>query len=70
MDKIELIKHLKRNHPYPEDVFIPPTKEQWERFHKILEDAGFSSGPFIGHACRIGYDACIYMFESNQEEQP
>lgn len=64
MDNAEIISQLKKNHPYPTDVFIEPTKEQWERFHKVLKKVGIESGGFIGHACRIGYDACIYMFET------
>ena len=59
----ELIKHLKGMHPYPEDIFIPPTKEQFEQIHKVLKDAGLSSDAFAGHACRIGYNACIFNIE-------
>jgi len=67
MDKAELINHLQKLHPYPKDVFIPPTPEQWEKFHKVLKDAGLSSGGFVGAACRIGYEACIYMI--NQKDK-
>ncbi len=66
MDKEATISQLKKNHPYPDDIFIPPTKEQWEKFHEVLKNAGLSSGGFVGHACRIGYDACIYMFETTE----
>ena len=59
----ELLIKLEEQHPYPDVVFIEPTTEQWDKFHKVLEDAGFSSAPFIGHACRIGYDACMYKIE-------
>ncbi len=64
-----VISQLKKNHPYPEDVFIPPTKEQWEKFDEILKHNGMSPDAFMGHACRIGYDACIYIIESNQEDK-
>ena len=59
----KLIKHLKGMHPYPEDIFIPPTKEQFEQTHRVLKDAGLSSDRFAGHACRIGYNACIFNIE-------
>lgn len=68
MEFKELIEYLTKTHPYPADIFIEPTKEQWKEFHKILKDAGFESGGFIGHACRIGYDACLYQLEKIKEE--
>jgi len=64
----ELIDYLIKTHPYPEDVFIPPTKEQWEQFHKVLKDAGMGSDGFVGHCCRIGYDACLYQLKKIEEE--
>ena len=59
----QLIELLKRQHPYPDDVFRPPTKKQWQQFHKALKDAGLPSMRFVGHACRIGYDACLHQIE-------
>ena len=65
--KDEIIDYLEKIHPYPDDVFIEPTKEQWETFHRILAENGMSSGGFIGHACRIGYDACLYQLKKQNE---
>ena len=65
MNETEILEYLKERHPYPEDLFIPPTKQQWQDFHKVLKDAGYnSSGGFVGECCRIGYNACINILES------
>ena len=65
--KNEIIDYLKKAHPYPTDVFIPPTEEQWRKFHKVLKDAGMSSDGFVGGCCRIGYDACLFQLEKLNE---
>ena len=65
--EVELINFLKKSHPYPKNIFIPPTNEQWKKFHKTLRDAEISGDGFAGAAARMGYDACIYIIESNQE---
>ena len=57
--KSDLIKFLEEQNPYPEDIFIPRSSEDWEKYHKVLKDAGLESAGFIGQACRIGYNACI-----------
>jgi len=67
-DLRELISYLTKTHPYPVDVFIEPTKEQWEKFHKVLKDAGMNSGGFVGHTCRIGYNACLYQIEKTKND--
>ena len=67
-DLRELISYLIKTHPYPEDVFIPPTEEQWRKFHKVLKDAGMSSGGFVGQCCRIGYDACLNQVEKTKDD--
>lgn len=59
----KLIEQLKEQHPYPDDIFIEPTKKQWEAFHKLLSESGMLSGGFIGAACRVGYNACIFQIE-------
>jgi len=60
----ELVKLLKHNHPYPEDIFLPRSKEDWQKFHRVLKDAGIESGGFVGHCCRVGYEACINHIET------
>ncbi len=68
-DLRELMSYLIKTHPYPDDVFIPPTKGQWKEFHKVLENAGFKSGGFVGHCCRIGYDACLHQIEKTKNDR-
>ena len=63
MNKEEIINDLIKNHPYPDDVFIEPTKEQWDKFHRVLNGEEMSSGAFIGTACRIGYNACLHIIK-------
>ena len=65
--EVELINFLKKSHPYPKNIFIPLTNEQWKKFHKTLRDAEISGDGFAGAAARMGYDACIYIIKSNQE---
>lgn len=64
MTRKDILKHLKKNHPYPKDVFIEPTKEQWDKFHRLLSSKEMPSGAFIGTACRIGYNACLHQLEN------
>lgn len=63
MKKQEIIDSLKEMHPYPNDVFIEPTKEQWKKINKALQDAGFNETGVHGAACRIGYNAAIHNLE-------
>jgi len=63
----KLIEQLTENHPYPNDVFIEPTKQQWKKFHKLLSENGMSSGGFVGSACRIGYNACLFQIKKFSE---
>ena len=68
MKVTELIEILKDQHPYPTDIFMERNKEDWEKFHKVLKDNGIESGGFIGQACRIGYNACLFQIERFVED--
>ncbi len=62
-----LISLFKKNYPYPKDVFISPTKEQLGKFYEVLKYNEMSPDAFMRYACRIGYDVCVFIIESNQE---
>ena len=47
-----LRKVLEWCNAYPEDVFIPCTKEDWDRFHQVLKDNGLNGTAFTGDISR------------------
>ena len=65
----ELIELLIEQHPYPNDLFDEPTKEEWTEFHVACSVAGFSSAPFVGTAARMGYNACISRMKEILKKQ-
>ena len=47
----------KPSNPYPEEVFIEPTKEQYELFHKTLQKQGLTLDKFSGAVGRRLWDS-------------
>lgn len=55
----ELIKILNEENPFPEDIFIEPSDEDWKKYHAILNKENIPSNRFVGSSCRLGYNSCI-----------
>ena len=54
---IKLIRELVPLNPYPEDIWIEPTKEQYNLFHQILQKQGLTLDKFTGALGRRIWDA-------------
>lgn len=60
----KLVEHLKKQHPYPEDVFLPITdKDDWKKFQDLCEKNGLRYMGFVGECFRRGYDVCVDKVE-------
>ncbi len=56
---IEQLDEMKARNPYPESIFIPPTKEQYAKLHKLLKREGWSLDAFSGDMGRRVWNTCI-----------
>lgn len=59
---------VKSNNPYPSDIFIEPTKEEWIKVQKIFKEAGLVQDKFFGSAGRSVWNNCIANVEKELEE--
>ena len=58
----------KNNNPYPESVFTEPTKEQFARFHEILQKEGLALDKFAGSLGRRIWNTLVEMLEQALKE--
>lgn len=64
VDKSEqLLKELRANNPYPEDVFTEPTKDEYAKVQKLFIDAGLIQDRFFGAYGRKVWNNCIEKAE-------
>lgn len=54
---------------YPEDVFIPPTSEEWANFHQVLKNNGLNGTAFSGDISRHIVNGIKAIIESGSKEQ-
>jgi len=55
----ELKKEIEElQNPYPEDIFPIPTKQEWKKFHKILEEKNLTQDKFFGYFGRLVWNNC------------
>lgn len=59
------IEGLVIDNPYPEDIFIEPTKEQYALLHKKLKEVGLTLDKFSGAIGRMVYKGLSADFQSN-----
>ena len=62
------LDQAKADNPYPADVFIERTPDQWRKFHKALKKAGLKADGFIGSHSRAVWDHAIEAVEKAIEE--
>lgn len=58
MNAIEIVELVKRQNPYPPNVFIEPTKEQCREFNKHLKEFGLSPDAYNGSTGRRTWNYC------------
>ena len=58
-----VIQGLRDNIPYPEDVFIEPTKKQYQKLHSYLQNNGLSDDKFFGAFGRCVWNNCLDKIE-------
>lgn len=59
----EIVSELRKNNPYPEDVFIPLSKEKIKEYVKCLTENGYSSDSIHGNWGRAVWDNCCDKLE-------
>lgn len=57
----EFLSELKRQNPYPPDIFTPPSDEDWKRVSGVLDAAGISSTQIFSKWGRDVFDNCIEL---------
>ena len=55
----QVLEEVRKNNPYPESVFIPPTKKQFAEVHKLLKREGWSLTALSGAMGRLTWNNCI-----------
>lgn len=64
----KLIEEMRRDNPYPENVFSDKSPAEWKEFHKALQDAGivYSEG-FMGSFGRLVWNNCLDELEKRMK---
>ncbi len=62
MTKLKDIPNLMTKNPYPESIFIPPTKKEYAKQRKALESVGLTVDKFSGDMGRH-----IWNYIANKE---
>ena len=64
----QTIKDFQNYNPYPEDIFIEKTAEEWKAFHKALKNAGLKSDGFMGCYSRIVWNNAVSTHSEDLKE--
>ena len=70
MTPTKAIKNLRKNNPYPADIFTEPTKAQWDKVTKVLKRNNISSDAVFGSWGRRVWNMCIEDFEKLIKSNP
>ena len=67
MDYNFILKELRKRNPYPEDIFIKPSKEEIKEIHKKVKIEGLlgSEGKRVWDLCCDELKKIIYEVEKN-----
>lgn len=63
-----LIDELRKDNPYPEDIFIEPTKEQHKLIQKLFKKNNLSLDGYNGSFGRKVWNNCVDCLEIKQKE--
>ena len=58
LEIVKLVRKVQKNNPYPSDIFIEPTEEQYAKFNKYLKDMGLYPDAYNGSTGRRIWDMC------------
>lgn len=58
---------LEKENPFPENIFVPPTKEQYAELHKALLKVGLTLDKFSGDIGRTVWKNIIDTMKANLE---
>jgi hypothetical protein len=65
----EIVEFVRTQNPYPSDIFIEPTHEQYEAFNKYLEQFGLWPDAYNGSmGRRVWENCCNQILELLREE--
>jgi len=66
----KILNEAKARNPFPEDIFIAPTSDEYKLLKKAIEDAGLVQDKFFGSFGRRVWNNCIATIEQIIEEEP
>ena len=55
----ERIEETRKRNPYPEDIFIEPTKKEYQKMREAFEKAGLIPDKFFGSFGRLVWNNCL-----------
>ncbi len=62
-DVERLVKELRELNPYPADVFLEKTSDDWEELHLALEKEGLKADGYFGSEGRRVWNICVDKLE-------
>lgn len=65
----KIFEELKDMNPYPKDIFLERSSQDWKMFHNILEKANLKGDGFLGHANRLCWINAIDKCKIELEQQ-
>lgn len=65
---LPMIAEIEKNNPYPPDIFIEPTKEEYKEMQKAVEKAGLVPDKFFGSSGRKVWANCINKVKERIKE--
>ena len=60
----EILEEMKKNNPYPKDIFIEPTQDEWKQIRYMLKENGFSLDKVSGSIGRRVWNICCEDFKT------
>jgi hypothetical protein len=64
-----ILSLAKEKNPYPKDIFIEPSKEDWALLNSLCRIHGKNSESFMGSFGRLVWDNCIQQIEESINEE-
>jgi hypothetical protein len=59
----QIIKEIKEKNPYPSNVFLEPTDEEWKEIGKFLAENGKNPDRIFAKFGRIVWENCVNALE-------
>jgi len=66
----KFVSEVRKKNPYPDDIFIEPSKKDWKEITSFLKSKGFSPDAIFGSWGRdVWNNCCDEMVRELQDEQ-